>query len=202
MEHAGPVRPDGSLTEAAIVLLHAVSGVEIDLLRAARIRPSRTNWLRAPWYPYARGGAITVGRTIWFTRIWYDPKGHGDGSLHSTWKWLLLLAHEVGHLPQAERFGRSFFAKARYVGAFSWQYASRAVLLRRPIHDGSRLEREAELGRWVLLRLIDATLEQDSIVTLVHADNFDAVRAWCFNRKDRITQLQNAYRAGFLMGPV
>ena len=200
MEHAGPVHPDGSLTEAAIVLLHAVSGVDLDLLRDARIKPSRTNWLRAPWYPYARGGAITVGRTIWFTRIWFDPKGHGDGSLLSTWKWLLLLAHEVGHLPQAEHFGRGFFAKARYVGTFTWQYASRAVLFRHPVHDGSRLEREAELGRWVLLRSIDATAELDPMVKLVRSEDTDAVQAWCHARMASITELQRSYRARFPMG--
>ncbi|MEO7082506.1 MAG: hypothetical protein ABIY71_13315, partial [Flavobacteriales bacterium] len=107
-----PLHEDGSLTEATIVLLHAVSGVEEELLHAVRIRPSRSNWLRVPWYPYHRGGAITVGRTIWFTRIWFAPDGLGDGSLRSTWKWMLHLAHEVGHLPQAERFGRSLIGKA------------------------------------------------------------------------------------------
>jgi hypothetical protein len=200
MEHAGPVRLDGSLTEAAIVLLHAVSRVDIDLLRAARIRPARTNWLHAPWYPYARGGAITVGRRIWFTRIWFDPKGFGDGSLGSTWNWLLLLAHEVGHLPQAERFGRSFFAKARYVAAFSWQYCSRALLLRRPLHDGSRLECEAELGRWVLLRSVDASVELDPLVKLVHSEDTDAVKAWCRERSARVGELQRSYHAEFLKG--
>jgi hypothetical protein len=201
MEHVGVVGRDGSLTEAAVVLLHAVSGVEIDLLRAVRIRPSRTNWLHAPWYPCARGGAITVGRTIWFTRIWSDPKGYGDGSLTSIRKWLLLLAHEVGHLPQAERFGRSFFAKVRYVAAFSCQYGSRAVLLRRPIHDGSRLEREADLGRWVLSQMMDPADGLDPVVALVHAGNAEAVRAWCRERNARIAELQRAYRAGLLPEP-
>ncbi len=198
MERAGPVRPDGSLTESAMVLLHAVSGVDVHLLSVVRIKPSRTNWLHAPWYPYSRGGAITVGRTIWSTRIWFDPKGYGDGSLNSTWKWLLLLAHEVGHLPQAERFGRSFFAKSRYVLAFSWQYISRAVLMRRHVHDGCHLEREAELGRWVLLRAIDPTNGGDPVVALVHAGNVEAVRGWCLERKANITALQGKYRAAFL----
>jgi hypothetical protein len=90
------IRDDGSVNNAAIALLHAVSGVDAELIRAARIRPSRSNWLRAPWYRHHRGGAITVGRTIWFTRIWWLQNGRGDGSLASTWHWLLLLAHEVG----------------------------------------------------------------------------------------------------------
>jgi hypothetical protein len=178
MEHAGPVRSDGSLTEAAIILLHAVGGVDLGLLRAVRIRPSRTNWLHAPWYRYRRGGAITVGRRIWVTRIWSDPKSHGDGSLRSTWIWLLLLAHETGHLPQAERFGQSPVGKARYVAAFAWEYAVRAVLFRHPIHDGSRLEREADLGRRILLQLIGKAGETHPVVSAVQANNAEAVRAW------------------------
>lgn len=71
------VREDGSLNDAAIALLHAVSSVDAELIRAARIRPSRSNWLRVPWYRYHRGGAITVGRTIWFTRLWWQLDGRG-----------------------------------------------------------------------------------------------------------------------------
>jgi hypothetical protein len=52
----------------------------------------------------------------------------------------------LGHLPQAEHFGRDFFGKARYVAAFAWQYGSRAVLMKNDVHDGARMEREAEIG--------------------------------------------------------
>ena len=198
MEHEGPVRPDGSLDEAAIELLYAVSGVSRTLLQQARIRPSRSNWLRAPWYCDRRGGAITLGRTIWLTRIWFDPARLGDRSLRSTRKWLLLLAHEVGHLPQVERSGRDFFGKARYVASFAWQYGTRAALFRRPVHDGSRLEREADMGRWVLARLftedeVGTTLVED----VLHGDT-DGVRAWCAQAFARIAELRGSYRAMFL----
>ena len=195
MGAAGPVRPDGSLTEASIILLHAVSEVDLELLRAVRIRPSRSNWLRAPWYRYHRGGAITVGRTIWFTRIWSEPYGLGDGSLRSSWKWLVHLAHEVGHLPQAERFGRSFFAKARYVSAFAWQYASRALLFRRPVHDGSRLEREADLGRQVLLKMIGDAREEHPVVAAVHLGDARAVREWCAKHAGSLAMATEEYRS-------
>ena len=190
----GPVREDGSLNAAAIELLHAVAGVDVDLLRAVRIRPSHANWLHAPWYRYRRGGAITVGRTIWFTGIWFDPRGLGDGSLPSTRRWLLHLAHEVGHLPQAERFGRSVFAKTRYVATFTWQYASRALLFRRPVHDGSPLEREADLGRQVLFQLIGDMAERHPVIMAVHADDARTVREWCERNFVRITVLAQEYR--------
>ena len=194
MGAAGPVRPDGSLTEASIILLHAVSEVDLELLRAVRIRPSRSNWLRAPWYRYHRGGAITVGRTIWFTRIWFAPDGLGDGSLRSTWKWLLHLAHEVGHLPQAERFGRSFFAKVRYVSAFTWHYTSRALLFRRRVHDGSRLELEADLGRQVLLHVIGEATVEHPLVVAVQQNDVRTVRDWCEGHYGSITIAKAAYR--------
>ena len=190
----GHVCEDGSLNEAAIVLLHAVTGVDEELLHAVRIRPSRSNWLHAPWYSYHRGGAITVGRTIWFTRIWSEPYGLGDGSLRSSWKWLVHLAHEVGHLPQAERFGRSFFAKARYVSAFAWQYASRALLFRRPVHDGSELEREADLGRQVLLQMIGVAAEQHPVVIAVHQDDVRSVHEWCAMQAGPIATATEEYR--------
>ncbi|MGB3870366.1 MAG: hypothetical protein WA937_13000 [Flavobacteriales bacterium] len=194
MERTGPVRADGSLSEATIILLHAVSQVDLELLRAVRIRPSRSNWFRAPWYRYHRGGAITIGRTIWFTFIWFAPDGSGDGSLRSTWKWLLHLAHEVGHLPQAERFGRSLWGKARYVAAFTWQYGSRALLLRRPIHDGSRLEREADLGRQVLMQLIGQAGSDHPVVTAIHEGDAQATRKWCAQNTAKITALAANYR--------
>lgn len=189
-----PLHEDGSLTESAIVLLQTVSGVDAKLLRAVRIRPSRSNWLRAPWYPYHRGGAITVGRTIWFTRIWFAPDGLGDGSLRSTWKWMLHLAHEVGHLPQAERFGRGLLGKAHYLAAFTWQYGSRALLLRRPIHDGSRLELEADLGRQVLLQLTGPEKEGHAIVAAIHMDDVEAIRQWCAQHASITTALVASYR--------
>ncbi len=192
------VRDDGSLNDAAITLLHAVSGVDAELIRAARIRPSRSNWLRAPWYRHHRGGAITVGRTIWFTRIWWLQNGRGDGSLASTWHWLLLLAHEVGHLPQAEHFGRDFFGKARYVAAFAWQYGSRAVLMKNDVHDGARMEREAELGRWVLVRVLGDQGEAHAMVAATASDDLQAVREWCSSHAQAIASAQTEYRKRFL----
>lgn len=193
MERTGPVRSDGAITEAAIILLHAVSGVDVELLHAVRVRPSRSNWLHAPWYRYHRGGAITVGRTIWCTRIWFDPRKHGDGSMDSCWKWLVLLAHEVGHLPQAERFGRSLLAKARYLAAFTWQYGTRAIMLKKHVHDGSALELEADLGRAVILGLAGNETERKQITSAIQHNDEAAVRQWCAARSGQIAALRTGY---------
>lgn len=179
MQVQGIVHLNGRLSDTAVVLLHAVTGVDENLLRHARIRPAASNWLHAPWYPYSRGGALTLGRTIWFTRAWYRPDGLGDGSLHATYRWLLHLAHEAGHLPQAHRFGLSLPGKARYVAAFAWQYGSRALLFRRPVHDGSPLEREADIGRQVLLRMLQPLGERHPLVEAALHGDLAAVQAWC-----------------------
>lgn len=193
----GPVCEDGSLNTAAIVLLHAVSGVDAQLLRAVRIRPSRSNWLHAPWYRHARGGAITVGRTIWFTGIWFDPRGLGDGSLPSARRWLLHLAHEVGHLPQAERFGRGVFAKTRYIAAFTWQYACCAILPGRHYHDDSPLEREADLGRAVLEQLLGPVSAPHPLLAAVQRCDTTAVAAWCSVHSGQIATLQARCRGKY-----
>lgn len=179
MQIQGIVHLDGRLSDAAVVLLHSVTGVDESLLRRARIRPATSNWLRAPWYSYRRGGALTMGRTIWFTRTWYRQDGLGNGSLHATHRWLLHLAHEAGHLPQAERFGLSLLGKARYVAAFTGQYGSRALLFKRPLHDGSPLEREADIGRQVLLRMLGSLGERHPVVVAVHRADTASVEAWC-----------------------
>lgn len=189
MQIQGIVHVDGRLSDAAVLLLHAVTGVDESLLRRARIRPAASNWLRAPWYPYSRGGALTVGRTIWFTRAWYRPDGLGDGSLHATYRWLLHLAHEAGHLPQADRFGLSLPGKARYVAAFAWQYGSRALLFRRPVHDGSPLEREADLGRRVLLHVLAPLGERHPVVGAVHQGDMAALQAWRLSQGPQLLAL-------------
>jgi hypothetical protein len=63
------------------------------------------------------------------------------------------------------------------------------------------LEREADLGRWVLSRTMDPADGLDPVVALVHAGNAEAVRAWCRERNARIAELQRAYRAGLLPEP-
>ncbi len=189
------VQADGSLTPIACDVLHAVSGVPMGQLRDARIRRSRDNWLHAPWYPYRRGGAITIGRSIWFTRIWFDERAYGDGSINNTWRWMQLLAHEVGHLPQAHRFGFNTRGKAEYVAAFVWQYASRAITLRFPIHDGSALEIEADMGRWVLCKAIGDDPLQHPLLIALHANDVDAVHAWCAMNMGQLRAIQKTYGA-------
>lgn len=190
---------DGRLAEAAVITLHAVTGVDLELLRTVKVRPSATNWLRAPWYPYRRGGALTLGRTIWFTGIWFSPDGYGDGSPTSTLKWMLHLAHEVGHLPQAERYGQSLWGKLRYVAAFTWQYGSRAILFRRPVHDGSPLELEADVGRKVLQALVGTVGERHPLMAAVHDRSARQAEQWCTAERRTLAELADQVRGANLV---
>ncbi|MCB0782129.1 MAG: hypothetical protein KDC03_21795, partial [Flavobacteriales bacterium] len=151
---------DGCLTPVAVDLLAALAAVDRELLVRARVKRTGGDVLWFPWYRRRRGGgAFVVGRTIRFTPNWYAATGYGrssfgDRSRRSTLRWLMHLAHEVGHLPQAERFGQQALGRLRYLLAFAGQYGSRALLGRWPVHDGAPLEREADRGRWVLRELL------------------------------------------------
>ena len=136
-----------------------------------------------------------MGRTIWFTRKWFDAPGYGDESLAATWHWLQHLSHEVGHLPQAERFGRTLIGKLRYVSAFAFQYGYRALLLKRDVHDGAPLEIEADRGRWTLRQSIGADPLSHPLVHALHAGDVSAVKEWCAASAGRAAELRRRYVA-------
>ncbi len=192
------INADGSPTPTACDLLHAVSDVPLDLLQRMRIRRASDNWLHAPWYRYERGGAITIGASIYFTRKWFAPDGYGDGSIASTWKWMLHLAHEVGHLPQAERFGLNRWGQLKYIMTFTGQYAWRAIAFRHPVHDGSPLEIEADMGRWVLLRAIGADPLVHPVVRALQRKDAHFVAQWCAEQAPDLAALRQQYREAFL----
>lgn len=188
------VDAEGALTPLACTVLHAVSGAPMHVLKAARIRRSEQNWMRAPWYRYHRGGAITVGRTIWFTRKWFATDGHGDGSVVGTWRWLQHLAHEVGHLAQAERYGHGLWGRSRYVLHFAMQYGWRAITFKRAVHDGAPLEIEADMGRWVLVELVGRAGAEHPLVRAVHEGRMSDVVAWCGQQRERMRLAAESYR--------
>jgi hypothetical protein len=196
---ASLIQPDTHLTPLARLALHTVTGVPMHLLDDVRVKPASANWLRVPWYRYHRGGAMTVGRTIWFTRKWFDAEGYGDGSIQATWNWLTHLAHEVGHLPQAERFGYGLLGKARYVLAFTRQYGGRAAAMKSDVHDGARLEIEADKGRWTLLQLIGDEPLSHPLVCALHAGDVLTVNERCKVLASEAAVLRKHYDDRFIL---
>ena len=198
---------DGCLTPVAVDLLAALAAVDRELLVRARVMRTGADVLWFPWYRRRRGGgAFVVGRTIRFTPNWYAASGYGrssfgDRSRRSTLRWLMHLAHEVGHLPQAERFGQQALGRLRYLLAFAGQYGSRALLGRWPVHDGAPLEREADRGRWVLRELLVQDRRKGLLlVKAVQAGDRDAVLGWLRQATPLIGQLQTRYDRELAMG--
>ena len=191
---------DGRLTPMAVDLLAALAAVDRDLLLRARVKRTGGDVLWFPWYRRRRGGgAFVVGRTIRFTPNWYAASGYGrssfgDHSRRSTLRWLMHLAHEVGHLPQAERFGQHALGRLRYLLAFAGQYGSRALMGRWPVHDGAPLEQEADRGRWVLRELLVQDRRKGLLlVKAVQAGDRNAVLGWLRQSTPLIGQLQTRY---------
>ena len=191
---------DGCLTPVAVDLLAALAAVDRELLVRARVKRTGGDVLWFPWYRRRRGGgAFVVGRTIRFTPNWYAATGYGrisfgDRSRRSTLRWLMHLAHEVGHLPQAERFGQHALGRLRYLLAFAGQYGSRALMGRWPVHDGAPLEQEADRGRWVLRELLVQDRRKGLLlVKAVQAGDRDAVLGWLRQATPLIGQLQTRY---------
>lgn len=125
--------------------LNLVSGIDISLIKDARIYP-RSISRYIPWYRSTKGGgAITLGSNTWqsitFTDNFfssdqekYKGRAYGD-NLHI---WLRLAAHEVGHLEHARKYGSLLV----YLIIFIYQYLIHG-------HDKAPLEKEADKGSQV-----------------------------------------------------
>lgn len=174
---------DGSLTGAVRLLLGAVSGVPDELLREVRVFPKERNWLRFPWYAAAQGGgAFVMGDRIFAHRRFFEP--------HAQRAFLFLLAHEVGHLPHAARFGTSTLAKVRFVCWASGHYLRSALKHGRYAHRMARIEQEAERGRWVLAELTRLTAADPPFAWL---NDEQAMNGWLERHALAITELHRRY---------
>ena len=197
------VRDDRSLSAPLLELLHSVSGVDRHLLERARIYPHTANWLHFPWYPNSRGGAFVLGHRIYLKKRSQAGALLAKGPEHIAA--LILLAHEVGHLPQADRFGMSGFGKARFICWAAWQY-TRSALRNGPInaHDDAPLEREADEGRWVLEKLLETVANaehEQELSNLLALEDPNAMINWLGDHNTLIARLRTTYQATYLCLP-
>jgi len=177
------------LTPATVRLLHAVSKVPIRLLVECKVYPARRNWLLFPWYTQrSGGGAIAVVDRIHASNRFFDRNS-------SDTAFLLLLAHEVGHLLHAEHYPASGLGRTRFVLWATGHYARSFMRNGKQWHRGSRIEQEAERGRWVLRQLL-ATSGSAAVRVLldhVHANNTVAVSDWLAQNATLIERLHANY---------
>lgn len=164
------------LNEATVLLLGTVTGVPLPCLSTVELRPRDHNWLHAPWYGDAPGGALVLGDRIYLSRTLFHAPWGRDTTLHL--QWLLLLAHEVVHVHQAARAQRGrmrfgLWATGRYVLSF----------LRHGVnaHDRAPFEVEAERGRQQLAALFKRTggiHGAHPVLQLARTNDVEGMRRW------------------------
>ena len=157
------------LNKSTVHLLSLVSGVDYQMIERVIIQ-KRAPGQYWPWYQSDMGGgAMTIGNSsysavISFTQNYFEDvrskyNNHGYGK--EIEKWLSLLSHEVGHLPQIDRAGGLF----SYVGEFAKQYFLEAG------HDGAPNEIEADKGEEVFKdfnRYVNSHFGKDSLINLMN----------------------------------
>lgn len=167
------------LNEATVLLLARVSGVEASLLRSVELRPRERNWLRAPWFGESPGGAMVLGDRIYLSRTLFiaPTAGHPVTQL----QWLLLLAHEVVHVQQAQRFGSGASGRMRFVFWAAGQYTRSFLLNGTKAYHHARFEQEAEMGRIALRALLQrtgGTTPDHPVVQLAMTDDVPGMKRW------------------------
>lgn len=142
------------------------------------------------------GGAITIGTKITLTENFYskDLREYGFTSSNGQWistsygndfnfsDWVDLLSHEVGHLPQAQKYGGDNPAgKVAYAVSFLLEYATTGG------HDDAPREKEAEKGAnsfRAFNTFVDNEFGQDAIKNLIQNDKLtdekkiDRIHVW------------------------
>jgi len=173
-------RKDHRFNEATRALLTAVTGIPEDLLRRVRVRHRRYNWLHAPWYPASEGGGgLTVGDRIHVTPT-HDPATLGNDP--ERWlRWVLLMAHEVGHVRQAQRFGSGTWGRSRFVLWATKNYVVSFFRNGRAAHAKAPFEVDADSGRKELRRWLEFSggcRADHPVVAWLIANDVPAMERW------------------------
>lgn len=181
---------DHRFNEATVELLAATTGLPTERLREVKVSHRRHNWLHAPWYPAANGGgALTIGDRIHVTGG-HDPETIGTD--RSRWlAWVLLMAHEVGHVRQADEFGPSAFSRARFVLWAARNYTVSFFKNGLAAHAKAPFEVEAERGRQrlrLLLELSGDCQPHHPVVDLLIRNDLSGMQTWLAANAARIAQ--------------
>lgn len=176
---------NGRLTPAAQVVLAAVSRVPRSLIRPVRVLPQGMNWLHFPWHSRrSGGGAFVMGDRIYASTHFFEP------ARRSGLPFLQLLAHEVGHLPHAARFGSHAVGRGRFVVWAMGHYAVSYARHGKEGHRNARIEQEAERGRWVLRKALERTPNDPISMAML---NGTSATAWIERHATLIAQLHRDY---------
>ncbi|MEZ4755691.1 MAG: hypothetical protein R2817_02560 [Flavobacteriales bacterium] len=165
---------------ASCVLLYArLLGIAPEVLGRVRLMPRDRNWLHAPWYGDAPGGAMVLADDIYLSRTLYHAPQGKDSRLQLIW--LLLMAHELVHVRQARRLSNGPLRSIRFGVWAALRYARSFLRHGRRAYAEAEFEREAEGGREALRQLLQRTggiHPLHPLVVLCMEDRPEALSHW------------------------
>jgi hypothetical protein len=167
------------LNPSCILLYGRLLGLPAELLGRVRVFPRDRNWLHAPWYGDAPGGAMVLAEHIYLSRTLYHAPQGRDSRLHLSW--LLLMAHELVHVRQARSLSPGPLRPLRFGVWAGLRYARSFLRHGRRAYAEAAFEREAESGRDALKELLTRTggiHPQHPIVAWCMEDRQEELRQW------------------------
>lgn len=181
------------LNGATQMVLAAVSGVADHLLCECRVLARKGNRLRFPWYgAHSAGGAFVLSRCIYMSDHFFTGNV-GRVRLKDDERTLLLLAHEVGHLPHAARFRANLYGQLGFIFWAAGIYTLSIFRHGANWHRKAWIEQEAERGRWVLRELLTRSTSPGDLLELLRSNNSANTADWLSTNKALITSLQAEY---------
>lgn len=155
-----------SFNPVVTLIFSLCSGIDEKLVQSTRIYP-RSISRYIPWYRASKGGgAITLGSRSWhnitLTENFFsvdNEKYPGTAYANNFDLWMRLCAHEVGHIQHTQKYGLLLW----YLIVFAFEYL-------RYGHNGSRLEKEADLSSTEFSSFnsfVNGNAEQDAIQNLL-----------------------------------
>ncbi|MCU0320216.1 MAG: hypothetical protein MUE88_09075 [Flavobacteriales bacterium] len=174
------------LNPSCILLYGRLLGLPAELLGRVRLFPRDRNWLHAPWYGDAPGGAMVLAEHIYLSRTLYHAPQGRDRTLHLSW--LLLMAHELVHVRQARSLSPGPLRPLRFGVWAGLRYARSFLRHGRRAYAEAAFEREAESGRDALKELLTRTGG-------IHPQH--PIVAWCMeDRQEELQQWLAAHMPG------
>jgi RHS repeat-associated protein len=129
------------LNDAAITLLCLATGVDSKVLKETWVEVDQKFHDGTTKY---NKGAITLGKYIFFTGNYGDPKKEGN----DTRAWFDLLSHEIGHRQQAEDKSAASYFGGYIIDVIKVAY-KKGTTVAKKIHDDLKMEKDAEKRRTI-----------------------------------------------------
>ncbi len=144
-----PVTGNYRFTAPVIHLLSLVSGVSEERISQANLKKNSDVIVAN------KQGALTTVDRIAYTNEYFNASkdqkenfAYGQDNLTAVYNWLDISSHEVGHLPQADKYGKTNAGKITYLLSFGKDYIAGYLKYKdmNQAHNNTPREQEAEKG--------------------------------------------------------